>query len=526
MLAAAANQGGGGPPPVTANFTLQPTSDHTRRRASLEGTHGHTAAGRYLRIPSGDGGVTPDRYVFFTKNDGSGRFVGIDPGPIAAELSGYIGIEVQLGAGNVTAAQRATATRAALTGLYTIGGSGAVVSVTGQIGTCTTGGIFGGTRGLFGTRRNVAQFNSSPLNTNAVGQFGTWSGGSVRITALGIHLTNTSSAVRLSLYSGGTQASLAGTTRLTEVLIPSGGASGWNWRVLTPSEVAVLSNGNFRLVAKSNGASTPGYIGNVDLVGTDFPDSGGGATYPLEIYNAGVPIDPTTSFPASLSGAAVDSTANVYVMIAFQYVAADGTSGVFTTRFGVHISTVTDLSQTSSLLVPDAGGANLFMSQVSPDILGMELAAHAVAIGTQHTTQFRPFVVQGGTRSDLGGAVVLWDGVATAGSGTNQWVETAVSGSVPVAANTVIAWAVRNNAATVNLRFALNVNRETADPEINPADWDDQSEFEIFTDNTAHSTNPAVAVESPISTSVGTPQQNTNYPGSYLVLRVPADIAA
>lgn len=525
LAAAAASGGGGGPPPSTATFTLQPVSDHTRRRACFEGTHGHTAAGRYLRIPSGDGGTTPNRYVFFTKDDGTGRYVGIDPGAVAAELSGYTGIEVQLGAGDITGAQRATATRSALSGLYTIGGTGDVVTVTGQIGACTTGGIFGGTRGCFGTRRTTPQFDTNVLN-GAWGQFGIWSSGDVLITALGIRLSDTTTPVRLGLYTGGTQASRAGTAVLAEVLIPSGGAVGWNWRALTPSEVGVLSNGNFRLVAKSNGSSIPGYIGTNNLVGTDFPDSGSGSTYDLEVYDTGVPNDPSTNFPSSLSGATV-STAPVYALIAFQYIAGDGTSGVFVTRFGTQISDPTDLGQTSSLTAPDINGANLGMGAPAPALLGMRLAGYGIAFGDQHTSQLRQYVTQGGTQTDETNAVLLWESLSS-GSATNQWVETTIGGNVAVAPNAILWWCAVNNAATVNFRFAFNAQRETNSPDYNPADWTDESEFEMFSDNTRHSTDPTVAVVSPIDGTAGgaTPVRNTNYPGAYLLLEVPADIAA
>ncbi len=512
------------PPPsdVTATVSLQPSSWHTRRRATLEGTYGPNTSGRYVRIPGING--TPNVYAYCTNDRGDGVQVGIDPGPIVAALAGYTGVPVPLGTGNITAAARATAMRAALTtaGYYSsVGGSGGDVVIQGQIGSVTTGAIHGSAGGASGTRRATPQFSSSPLS-GRVGQFMTWAGGSVRVNAIGIYLADTTTAVRIAMYTGGTQASLTGTTRVADVNIASGGAVGWNWSAVP---TFTLANDNVRLVAKSNGSSIPGYIGSGDLTGTDFTAD------PLEIYSESA-SDPAVAWTSSLDVETVGSTSAVYVMMAFQWTAVDGTSGVFTTRVGVHIADPTDLAQQSSLTSPDAGGADLYMGAPNPGMLGMELHAWAIAHGTSHSTQMRAHLCNGGSVGDASGSTVLWQGL-TAGSATDAFVEIAVPGNVAVPSTGVLQWGVRNNAGTATLRFALNANRETASPDDNVADFVDASEYEIFNSLDGagvvpdqHETDPAVAVASPVSTDGAFTATNTNYPGAYFVLRVNADTAA
>ncbi len=510
----------------TATFTAGPASWHDRRQASLQGTHGSTRAGLYWRIPAT--GTETDRYVWWSHDDGDGRYTGIDPGDHAAELAGYTGIEVQLDAGAVSASDVATATRTALSGLYsTIGGTGADVSIDGEIdsASCTVGGMWDPTSlGAWGSRRSTPQFTGNPLS-GRVGQFAVSPAADVIVTAIGICLAASATDVRVSVYSGGSQASLTGTTLEAEVVIPAG-ATGWRWGVLTASQVFSLASAtNIRLVAKSNGTSDPGYILASDLVGADFPDSGGGSTYALEIYDT-MSTDPSVAFPSTLAGEGI-TTSPVYVMMAMQYLEPDGTSAVWTTRVGTQIDDPTDLDQVSSLTVPDAGGADLYMGVAHPGILGLQLTAWACCFST-HTTQLRAHVAQGGTVGDAVGASVLWQS-QTSGSDVDTWHEESIS-NVALADSGVIHWGCRNNAATAAFRFAFQANRALNSPNSNPADWSDASEFEIFrsvngngTGGNVHETNPTVAVASPIATNGGATANNTNYPGAYLRLRVPPD---
>lgn len=520
----------GGVPEVTtetATFTAGPASWHDRRQASIQGTHGSTRSGLYWVIPAT--GSETDRYVWWSHDDGDGRQTGLDPGNYVAALSGYTGVEVPLAAGPLSASAVATATRTALSGLYTtIGGTGADVSIEGEIdsATCSVGGMWSpSSAGAWGTRRSTPQFTGNPLS-GRIGQFGVSPAADVIVTALGMYLAASTDDVRVALYSGGTQASLTGTALVAEVVIPAGD-TGWRWGVLTADEAATLSSStNIRWVAKSNGTSDPGYIAVSDLVGTDFPDAGAGSTYDLEIYDT-MSTDPSVAFPSTLAGEGI-TTAGAYAMFGMQYQTADGTSATWTTRIGTHIPDPTDLDQTSSLTVPDAGGADLYMGVAHPGILGMQLTAWAVCFST-HTAQLRAHVVQGGSVGSSVGGTVLWQ-AQTTGSDTGTWHEEAIANVALADDSSVLHWGCRNNAATAAFRFAFQADRALNSPDSNPADWSDASEFEIFrsvngngTGGDVHETNPAVAVASPIATDGGGTAANTNYPGAYLRLRVPPD---
>lgn len=82
--------------PSTA-WRFSPASWQTDHRSLLDGTYGSTAYGMWVAGPSD--------YAYATHDDGTGTYVGTDPGPHTAALTGLIGHEVQLPAGNSTEAE-------------------------------------------------------------------------------------------------------------------------------------------------------------------------------------------------------------------------------------------------------------------------------------------------------------------------------------------------------------------------------------------------------------------------------------
>ncbi len=518
-----ASAGGGvDPDPAVESvlFSVRAMSFDSRvLRAPMEGQYGTTRAGLYWTLPANGDGVT-DYYLFETHDDGTGRYVGIDPGDFVTALAGWTGIEVQHAAGRRTAAQRATAIRSALQAAaisnWTVGGSGADVEIEGTINsaTCAAVGMIGTTRGQWGTRRRTAQFTGSDLS-GRVGQFFVSPSVDVVVTAIGMYFADHSAQCRLALFTGGTSSSLSGTTLRCEA-VTTGSSTGWNWIALTPSQCFLLPGStNCRLVTKSNSTAEPGYIAIGDLTGTDFLGARN-----LEVYDT-MSTSPSVAYPASLSGETADTSNGVYVMLAIQYTEV-GTGAVRTSRVGIQISTPTDLGSTSSLTAPDAAGADLFMGASATGLAGWEYAAWAIAIGTTHSSQLRGFICEGGSVGNAVGATVVWQ-AQTTGSATQQWLEIAISAGTAHDPDAVMHWGCRNNAATVNFRFAFNADRLIASPDSNQADFVDASEYEIFNSSGAHGTNPAVAVPSPIATNGATTQANTNYPGAYVVLRYPAD---
>lgn len=505
---------------TTYTFTAQPSSTDTRNAAWRHGTYGHTAWGIYWQLDLEGGG---GHYIWFTM-DGAG----VDPGTYVAGLAGYTGHQCDMTGPTITASARAALVRALSISGITIGGSGATASFTGALSGASVGGMWGGSEfGAGGTRRNTAAFATNDLN-GRISQSWTHGGGTVVPTALGMYRDDTSAACRLALYSGGTAGAGGHTAAalVTEVLIAAGGATGWVFVEVPADEVATIANGAvLRLVAKSNSTMEPGYIGIGDLTGTDFANN-------LEVFDT-MSTDPTVAFPATLAAETADTSNAVYALMAVQYRSTDGTSAIYTTRWGIQDSVaVGDLAQTSSLTVPDALGAELYMGAAPPPLLGMELHRHGIAHGTAWGSQMRAFVAQGGISGDASGATILWQ-AQTSGSATAAWVEVTPAGTVAVDDSDRLWWGVKNDDAAANFRFALNANRETAVPDDDPGDFVDASEYEIFATATGDGTPPAVydtdpanAIVSPVDPGTAATATNANYPGAYLILRVPADTVA
>lgn len=513
----------------TVSITVAPASWHDREQASYQGSFGSTVQGRYIALPASAGGT--DAYVYCVQDDGSGNYTGPDPGDFVPGLAAYTGIAAQLAAGNVSADDRATAIRSALTdsGLYTsVGGSGATVSVQGLIdgGSAAVGGLAQGSyAGRFGTRGTTPQFNTTDLS-GSVGQVLTWGEADGVITAIGFYLNGSATDVRAAVYIGGSTSSLTGATLVSEVLVPGGGSPGWRWAALEPASCALVQTGDVvRVILKSNGTSEPGYRLMSSLGTEDWE-----ATRDLEVYS-GFSSDPSVAFPSTLNSASATTPSAVFLYAAIQVIADDGTDAEFTTRWGLQISDPTDLASESSLLAPDPGGADLFMGAAAPNLLGMVLRSWAIAHGATHSTQVRGFVASGGSVGNAVGATVVWQG-RPAGSATNAWYELAADDS-PIDESATLWWGCRNDANTVSFRFAFNAARTDADPDDNPCDWTDSSEYEIFNSTSgtgtgagAHDTDPDNAVATPIATNGGATATNTNYPGGYLVLAIPPDAIA
>lgn len=514
------------PPGVTATFTLQAISWDERLAAQSQGHSGPVRWGNYLAIPS-DGAGT-DYYVWETFADADGRFVGVDPGDFVAGLSGYTGIEVQHPAGARTAAQRATAIAAAVESStpHTAVATDNELAVTGSIGTCSVGGMWGATNaGLIGNRRHTSSFAGAVIS-EGVGSFGVSpSGRTVIVRAIRVYVDVAGADMRAAVYTGGTSGSLTGTTLRAEVVVPDG-ATGMRTIYLTPDQVfSMASATNYRVVLKgAGGVAAPGYR-VASSTGVDLDDL-------LEVYDTtDVVPNPEVAWPASLAAVSISTTYTISAMIALEYVDADGTSGEWETQWGTQIPDPTTLPQQSSLTVPDAGGADLFMGQDPPDVAGIRLRAHGLGYGEYHSTQLRLFVAQGGTIGDAAGATVIWQSMSS-GSTTQAWVETAANDAA-IDTSQVLWWGVRNNNTGVTFRFAFNANFDAASPDDNPSDFVATSEYEIFrsvngdgTGGNVYTTDPATSVASPVATNGGFVATNTNHPAAYLVLYLPADSVA
>lgn len=510
----------------SATFTLSPESWHTRTVGAWQAQYGGTKWGNYLALPSN--AAATDYYVWETHDDGTGRYVGVDPGDFVAGLSGWTGIEVQHPAGNRTASQRATAVAAAINGgtPHAAVVVGVTVEVSGAIDTCSVGGMWNATKGLIGCRRQTPTFDTFTISTGVGSPGVSPSGRTVIVKSIRVYVGITGDDMRAAIYTGGstTRGDYAATTMRAEVVVPTG-ATGWVTIPLLPSQIfSMTSATSYRLVLKGDsGIAAPGYMDS-GLTGTDMVDV-------LEVYTTGIDPDPSVAWPSSLSGVTNTGVFQSPVMMAIEYVDAGGTTAEWVTRWGCQVADPTTLLQQSSLIVPDAGGADLMMGQDPPNVLGLLLRSEGIGFGEDHSTQLREFVAQGGSVGDAVGADVLWQAQST-GSTTQAWVELAAN-DAPIDPTEVLWWGARNNNAGVTFRFAFFADFDDASPDDNPSDFEPASEYEIFrsvngdgTGGNVHDTNPANAVVSPIATDGGFVATNTNHPAAYLLLYVPADTVA
>jgi hypothetical protein len=499
----------------------------------MEGRGGGTANLAYAALPALDPDTAADNYYVWWSQNGYNA----DPGNHVSALSGWTGIEVALGAGAVTASSRATSTRSAINASpapVSASGSGADVLVTGQIdsASCAVGGGYAarGAAGLFGHHTRSRLTNGNPFN-DAIAVHGTFTAGPAVLTAIGVLLgTPAGESVRVALYTGGTSTSFTGTTLVAEGIVSAtddGTGNVYAWLTLTAAQsVALADNLSIWVVAKANagGALHPAFS---SLGGSqeDWTDRN------LVIFTGGsINVDPTVAFPASLAGLASDiATGNpVAMMAAIEYrtapfasnasVGSTGASGIL---LGMHTDGVLAASE-SALVVPDAGGANVFAALQLPAIAGKletrrETALHDISGGQMRTGEYG-----GGTAGNPNGATRVADHGAVSAGASMAWVAQAVSPEVALPDSGVLHIGIRGNGG-IAVGFVAGASPDSANPPDDPSDFSPTStEYETNTGNPAHSTNDAVAFESTFATDADDLQPG-NFPGVRIRWRVPGD---
>ena len=321
-------------------------------------------------------------------------------------------------------------------------------------------------------------------------------------------------------------ASLVGTTLLFEV-ITTGSATGWNWVLLTPSQVAAIaSSTSLWMLGKSNSATTdPGYTSTATTTGFDF-------TVQNMLIFSGIAANPSTAYPASLAGEP-STTSAVFPFFAVLYRPAAGTGDVTIYRTGVHTDDVLGGSE-SDLTAPDPAGANVMAFMTAPAFTGLQLHGMRIAVGATHSQQFRIGVATGGVFENIDGATLVWDAGQTTGSSTNTWLSAvAPTGGASVSiASGANMWAWFRGNGGITVRYAPNADATTANPNYDPMDFPissglgDGAEYETNSGNPNHSTSDAVALESTLVRDVADDLLPGNYPGIAIDVRIPADTMA
>lgn len=467
----------------SSTATLAPASwigsnDAAGFRAATDGTPGSTYYGAYLIVGEDD-------YVWWSHEDEQGVAQGHDPGLDVAELEGLTGHEVELIAGNRTAAQVATATAGVVNAIDGVSCSadGSTITVVGTE-TLSTGTAFAsrGAAGYFGsaaerrtgTAADGGTWYSGGLNGNTYASAFTTSAGAKRLVAVDVRLGTTVSAAmrpRVSIYAGGvSDTDATGATIVADLgqlradLIV---ANTWA-RLWVPPDVAAALAGSTRhfLAIKASTTATHLSFENPGSV----PSYQGDFATVLIRGDGSMSGDETAAFPATWAGGSENEGSFPFIARVIYDEAPYRGDGSFARVWGVHVDAVSLVSETDLDSMVGMGAA-------LPAITGVVATRMEVAVATHPVgEQFRLGLAQGGDNStpatpDPDGAAVLAEGPTT-GTDTG-WI--GVDFDPPVALTSeALAWLLfrsDNATAGITVAFAAAPDWDAADPLDNPMDF-------------------------------------------------------
>ena len=468
--------------------------------AMLRGAAGSNRTGAYVE--------TATSYAYSLHTDGAGNVVGYNPGQWVAALDGKTGIPVTHAAGLRTAAQVAADYRSA-TGW---GGSGADLEVPNYVGVGDSWASRGGAQ-MWGNRAQVNAQTGGAMG-EVLATHGVSPTGERLLTAIAVYLVGAdpSEEIKVALYLGGDASDYTAAVLLMSRVFTASG-TGWAILPLTPSEVAFLNADDvWALVGGITLTTMPGFSG----LALDWTDQ--------NVLQLDVDPDPDVAFPASLVAASTTANYNLRQMIALELRAAPYVGdGSWEAVIGVRSDDVLGSSLQSDLPGPGGSGANVQMAMQTPNMPGMVVVRSEVAVGTEHTTQFRVGLRAGGSIGNPTGSTRVSDLGATTGSSTNAWAQSSAGVGDAVAANTLVHLGIRSNTGTVSVRYAA-WDSGLVDPPGSPVDFVGGvlSEYESGAANASYSTNQAVAIESSFTADASDIQPG-NYPGMRLLVRVVGD---
>lgn len=459
-------------------------------------------------------------YVYWLHDNGTGRFVGVDPGLYVLELDGLVGIPVQLDAGTLTDAEVAAATRSTVSGAT---GSGNQVTLP---GTWTVGGVDLDDRGLHSAHgnRNAAPGGFVPIGGPVNETLATHCvspASDELVVGINVYLSTADpdELIAYSLWVGGDEADYQSATLVAEAILSASG-TGHFFVGFTPEQAAIIpaSSSMWILQRGQGSASTaPGFNG--EPAALDITDQ---SILQLD-------LNPDPNVPAT-SLAAVNTTANYNLrqMVSVQFATAPyRRPGEWSGRLGVHGDTLLASPTQSEFTNPDPLGANVCFPVRSPDVEGMHSVEMAMGFGTIHTAQVRLYTRYGGASdTDPDGAANTVDYGLTSGSATNAWVPAVDGAGELLPRNEIIRLCVRGNGGGA-IRFAA-WDSGAADPPGVPTDYigGALAEYETNSSNANHSTDPIVPPE-PTMITVGVPPDSRpgNYGALYLLAAVEPDSA-
>lgn len=518
-----------GAPVPSATITLAAASFDSRDRAARNGTYGSTRAGSYILLPG-----STDRYVWCTQDDGTGRQCGYDPGDVEDALTGLTGIQVELDAGIVEADDVATAYRAALSGTYTAGGTGAELVLSGgglDVEAVEVGGAFAdrGDAGIYGSRTTTVAAHGNAMN-DVVCSHATSPAFDCLITAIGVHVSGGDATtppdpdepIEVALYIGGTAGEAGGAAFVGTTLVAQGelapDAVGYARLALTPAQATVIPASSSLWLCAKGGLGYTVTRTNYHTQGSADSDLTNQQLVVLEAGGGAGQIDPTfgVPFPASLEDINVAAVFGVVLMINLEF-RTDPFVGdaSWAQTMGVHNDAVLTGSESDL----GAGGANVLAQFSTPPVAGMYMGAVRLAIGGTHTGQFRVFSYLGGVSEDPDGATLAHDYGQTAGSTVDDWVEVAAPVARVEVPPSSLEWVGFRGDGSITISFGANANPEVVGfGTAEPPDYrlssgvGDGDEYEMTEDNPNHSTDDTDPAEATVQTDASDTLPG-NYPG-------------
>lgn len=518
------NEPSEGAEPETLAVTMAPASFVTDEAAARDGVAGGTLTGAWWVIP-GKAGV-PDRYVWYS-HDGQG----LDPGLDEDALAGLEGIEVQLAAGNRTAAQVATSTAAAIDAHddYTAVADGDNVEVTGLIAAAgfTTGGAWAdrGGGGVIGCT-DVSPLGDFAVTTGAVSQLSPAAlppaGTRFRVHGFQIYWgTVHTGQIAVAVYQGNTAAdgTSEGATLVKHMGVTTGTATGqWVTVLLAPADTFTMDATDGRIFVARAGDS--GSRHGAENLGTQV--SARSWTYwhlGVSTWNGSWALAASgnitgsgATFPATLPA---QGTANSFVpAIRLLYTVEPWVgSGEWRARVGTRSSAATF---TSDVAIDFFVG----LSYALPNVIGMELASIGAALSV-HTTTGQPRVeawAGGDASNDYTNATLLHSTAQMTGTATG-WLDFEVPAGAAAAASSRLWLTIKGLNSTSEILYSASGPAEYS-PDLDPAGYLNLSSETENPEGQGISTDGASPTASPLEPT--TPPTNPpNYPALRGEMRVP-----
>jgi hypothetical protein len=526
---------GGGAAPSTEilEITFPAVAFLTDEGVHRQGIPGSTSLGDYVAIPWLAGG---GEYFYATHDDGTGRYVGVDPGDFEAALAGYTGHEVQLASGQRTAAQVAAAFETAMGSVYASSSiASATVTVEDEIDASAAfvGGTYdaagggaitdvvprvGGIRGFTHSTQN-ASFTA----TTAASRLRASDLPSDLFRVIGFRIkwgTSHTGQQQVAVYQGGSGFDYQGATLLGRLGVTMGSAtSAWVDVLCEPGDCIEIdpANGSVWVCWMGDGATAPfGFFSSTGVgVGAvaHFEHDTAASNNAIWTLGGTPPTGSGGTFPAALPARGAASAFKPAIQLIMQEAPYRG-DWLWKSRIGKLSADA--LGNTSAMT-----GVFVGMAFTSPNASGLAWDRVFVNYSAHDSAeQFRLECWQGGSAADnIATATISWDAGQTSGTATG-WAGIVDAGSHSLAAATRTWLSVKALSGNSSLAYGGGGVGYTA--AIAPAAYynGNTTESEYVSVDAGFSHDPSVATASPLTPS-GTNLTNDNSPGLYAIVKIP-----